>query len=193
MTASENRPSVRAEFVDLVASVGPEPAGVDQLTHIIASIPAKQLTGAINANILDYFDHERDLNENDGIASKYIRENPTPEISLARDLESKQYELSKTRRRVAVAATFLALFTGMAGLTDKALRDADKALAEMNPATYPMPKSELGDRIESDAIAGGIVGLAGGLMVMMVGVMKPGRPARKAAQKIVRKAEKASS
>lgn len=180
----------RNQLVEIAASVGPAPEGVDQITYIVASAPAKELTKAAKTAEPSYFQLENDLQNNDGRLLDYMRNNPVPEINLARDITNAQYKLSTPRRWMAVAACSIACFSGGAAMINAASESLDKTLAQDIPTYQPSNKPN----IEGMAIGGGITGTAGGVMsYLAVNLALYGRLARRPAQKAVKKAEKAAA
>jgi hypothetical protein len=171
--------SSRTELVDLVVIAGPAPEGVDQITHIIASVPAGPLTHAAK-NAAPSYDQLIHDSENGGNLIKHMHENPVPEIALAHDIALRQQELSRSRRRLATAACVLTFFAGASALTNKGFDEFSKQDPQFQATTA--------HRLQEDVSAGAISGLAGGFIATFAGLALSGRLARRPAQNIVRKA-----
>jgi hypothetical protein len=169
-------------LVDLVAGAGPTPHGVDQITHIIASVPAGPLSRAAREAVPSYEQLMYDKEKRGGELLKYMEENPTPEISLGSDIRLRQQELSRPTRRLATLACFLALFAGGGYATRETYKAIDTgALASV--------RNDSTQHLEGEAIVGGVAGAAGGFIAYFTALGLAGRLARRPAQKIVRGAE----
>jgi hypothetical protein len=173
--------SGRAEFVDLVTSAGPTPDGVDQITHIIASVPAGQLNHAARRAAPTYEQLVYDK-EQGGDLQKYMRENPTLEIALANEVMLRQQKLSAPSRRLATAACFLALFAGGTYTQYKTYKDLDKG-------TLSQAQADTTEHLEGEVLVGGLAGAVGGVITYFTTLAMAGKLARRPAQKIVRQAE----
>jgi hypothetical protein len=173
------------ELIDLANSAGPAPTGVDQLTHIIASVPAGPLSRAAKGVTPSYVDLEYDQ-DHGGDLMKHMRENPTPTIALGNDILLKQQELSQPSRRLAAIACTLAFFAGGGVLRNQTINDYNKGVSRHE-------QTDTRQRFESDALVGVISGAAGGFAAVFSGLSLAGRLARRPAQKIARRAEESST
>jgi hypothetical protein len=167
----------RIHLVDLVASVGIPPEGVDVATNVIAAIPHRELNEAVRDSSFTYEGLVHIKNENPELY-QFIKDNPHPENALAQEIGVRQQQLSRVTRRLAVAACSLSLFAGGTVYGYETLTSVDKDL-RVGSSTI--------DRIERGAILGAPAGIFGGLVTMFAfgGRALSGKFARRPAIRIV--------
>ncbi len=171
----------------MVGEIGRPPEGVDVETYAIAKIDPTELQDAIkhaspsHGELVQYKDERPELYQ-------VIDEKPQPDMALGNMIAWKQHRLARAKRFTATVLATVVAGTGMAGLT----YETKESIRKNNPGIVREDPDRKDQTITSIG-AGGIGGVASGLIVYLSSMGLSHRMARRPAERIVREARQAEA